>query len=103
MVPSSVAKRNEAEAVIGAPVGSKPDIGKTGAAGGRVAAMLKTNPVGAPPAPKGSPGAGMETTKDRGVPELSYRVETPASASATQKGEVADVPTPQGFTRFAST
>ena len=65
-------------------------------------AMLKTRPVGVPSEPSGSPGAGMETTRDSGVPAVLCSVETPAPLSDTQKGDVADSPTPQGFSRFGS-
>jgi hypothetical protein len=59
-VPSSVANRKTAEAVMGLPFLSNPltvnpPVGPP--------SMLKTVPVGAPEAPRGSTGVGMLTTR----------------------------------------
>src|SRR5438477_11942160 len=58
-VPSSVANRKRAGALVGIPPPVTPDIMNACWAD----AMLKTRPVGAPPAPNGSPGAGIETIR----------------------------------------
>src|SRR5258706_10739890 len=60
---------------------------------------LKTCPVGAPLPP--SP-PGMETTRDWGVPVLSYSVATPLALSETQNGVAGPSEIPHGFTRFGS-
>src|SRR5438477_3275663 len=59
IVPSSVAKRKMAGAVVGSPPLVKPEILNACWAGPE--AMLKTRPVGAPPDPRGSSDAGIET------------------------------------------
>src|SRR5260370_28810286 len=58
-VPSSVANRKIAEAVIGFPFLSTPLTVNPPVA---PPSMLNTVPVGAPVAPSGSPGVGMLTT-----------------------------------------
>src|SRR3954447_13043661 len=58
-VPSSVANRKAAEAVIGLPILSTPLTVNHPLA---PPSMLKTCPVGVPVAPSGSPGVGMLTT-----------------------------------------
>src|SRR5690349_25027056 len=94
IVPFSVENRKEAGAVMGSPPALKPEIWNPC----RAEAMLKTLPVGAPPFPSGSPGAGMETTRGRGIPCVLCSVETPAPLSEIQNGEPPDSPTPHGFT-----
>src|SRR2546421_7019029 len=84
IVPSSVAKRKVAAAEVGRPPLVTPEILKTPVA---PPAMLKTRPVGAPLAFSGSPGAGIVTTRDCGIPAVLYNVESPTSASETQNGE----------------
>src|SRR6266852_9302985 len=98
IVPSSAANRNMAGAIVLRPAPLKPETLNAF----WPTAMLKTSPVGAPPVPSGSSGAGIATTRDCGVPSVLYRDDFPAPLSDTQKGEVADSPTPHGFTRFGS-
>src|SRR5690348_3409192 len=88
IVPSSVENKKIAEALTGAPVLLKPEILNPPAA---PPLMLKTSPVGVPDDPSGSPGEGMETTSDSGVPAVLYSVDTPALLSETQNGDAPDV------------
>src|SRR5205085_11746126 len=66
MVPSSVTNRKTAGAVTALPPLLTPEILKAPCAD----AGLKAIPVGVPEAPSGSPGLGIDTTKDCGVPAV---------------------------------
>src|SRR5262249_22623625 len=61
IVPSSVANRNTAGAVAGAPALEKPDSRRPRNV---PPSVLNTVPVGVPLAPVGSPGVGMLTTSE---------------------------------------
>src|SRR5439155_23207328 len=68
-----------------------------------VALALKTTPVGgAGDVAPALPDAGMVTTSDCGLPAPSYRVDTPAPLSDTQKGPVGGKAMPHGVFRLAS-
>src|SRR4030095_5952530 len=74
MVPSSVAKMNEARPLL-PPCMNKKSVAEP---------VLATMPVGAPP--EAAPGAGMVTTSGMIVPSPLYTVDTPVWLSATQAG-----------------
>src|SRR5258708_19702674 len=84
IVPSSVEKRKRAGAEVAAPALVTPEIMKACLP----EAVLNTVPVGVPLELSGSPGAGIETTNDCGVPAVLYSVETPLPFSEIQKRHV---------------
>src|SRR6266567_7017281 len=78
IVPFSVENKKRAACIVGNPPLVTPEIMNPPNA---PPAILKTTPVGAPPLPSGWTGAGIETTRDCGIPAVLYRVETPAPLS----------------------
>ncbi len=92
MVPSSLANRKRAGAVVPPRVMTKSVVG------------LATRPEGA----AGPEAPGRATTSGPGVvgwaiPSPSYRVASPVPLSATHHGVVGSASSPQEFTRLAST